>query len=92
MFDFGDQRYSGWGGGTPVDGAVTASQMPMFYARRFGAMSTPAAGRGHMPGFTNPAVSVGGGVRLDLTHRLYVRPDVRAITVFGGETPTPSAI
>jgi hypothetical protein len=37
-----------------------------------------------MPGFTDPAVSVGGGVRLDLTRRLYVRPDVRAVTVFGG--------
>jgi hypothetical protein len=37
-----------------------------------------------MPGFTDPAVSIGGGLRLDLTNHLYVRPDVRTITIFGG--------
>jgi hypothetical protein len=29
-------------------------------------------------------VSVGGGLRLDLTNRVYVRPDVRAVSVVGG--------
>ena len=37
-----------------------------------------------MQGFTDPAESVGGGLRLDLTNHLYVRPDVRALTIFGG--------
>jgi hypothetical protein len=47
MFDFGDQRYSGMmGGGTPVDATATGGQMPMFYARRFGAMTAPIGRRG----------------------------------------------
>lgn len=85
MFD-GNERSFGMMGAqfSSNDIGVTYGQMPMFYARRMGARNAPGDGFGHMPGFTDPAVSVGGGVRLDLTNHLYVRPDVRAVTVFGG--------
>jgi hypothetical protein len=86
MFDIGNERSFGMMGGQlgSNDMGVTYGQMPMFYARRMGALNAPGDGFGHMPGFTDPAVSVGGGVRLDLTNHLYVRPDVRAVTIFGG--------
>lgn len=83
MFDGDDQRFSEMMGGF-ASGDQAPGQMPMFYARRYGRMTAATGGRGHMPGFTDPAVSVGGGMRLDLTSRLYVRPDVRAVTIFGG--------
>ena len=83
MFDGDDQRFSEMMGGF-ASGDEAAGQMPMFYARRYARMTAPTGGRGHMRGFTDPAVSVGGGVRLDLTSRLYVRPDLRAVTIFGG--------
>lgn len=85
MFDLGNQRFSGMMGGLS-SGDTTAAMglMPMFYAGRASALTVPAGGRWHMQGFTDPAVSVGGGVRLDLTNRIYVRPDVRAVTIIGG--------
>lgn len=85
MFDFGNQGYSGMMGGfASVDATVGGGQMPMFYARRFGALTDQVGGGRHMQGFTDPTVSVGGGVRFDLTNQVYVRPDVRALTIFGG--------
>jgi hypothetical protein len=83
MFDGDDQRFSEMMDGF-ASGDQAAGPMPMFYARRYGRMTAATGGRRHMPGFTDPAVSVGGGMRLDLTSRLYVRPDVRAVTIFGG--------
>lgn len=62
----------------------TASQMPMFYANRLGQMTIPSDGRWMMRSFTDPALTVGGGIRINLTNRLYVRPDVRALVVFAG--------
>jgi hypothetical protein len=58
------------------------NQMPMFYANRFGAMNVPANGRWGMRSFTDPALTFGGGLRIDVTDRLYVAPDVRALAVF----------
>lgn len=85
MFDLGNQRFSGMMGqftaGTHTTGM---GGMPTFYAGRVAALAAPTAGRWHMQGFTDPAVSVGGGLRLDLTNRVYVRPDVRAVSVVGG--------
>lgn len=60
------------------------SRMPAFYANRLGQMTVPANGRWGMRSFTDPALTIGGGIRLDVTERLYVRPDVRALMVFGG--------
>lgn len=85
MVDLGNQRFSGMMGGfASGDSTAAVGLMPMFYAGRVSALTAPAGGRWHMQGFTDPAVSVGGGVRLDLTNRIYVRPDVRAVTIIGG--------
>lgn len=62
----------------------TASQMPMFYANRLGQMTIPSNGNWMMRSFTDPALTVGGGIRINVTNRVYVRPDVRALIVFGG--------
>lgn len=59
-------------------------RMPDFYARRLGMLVVPAEGRWGSRTFTDPAVSVGGGVRLNLARHLEVRPDARAIVVFDG--------
>ena len=67
----------GWTG--PV---FTNSQMPMFYANRVGQMSIPSDGRWGMRSFTDPALTLGGGIRFNLTDRLYLRPDVRALIAF----------
>lgn len=60
-----------------------SSRMPMFYANRLGRMTIPADGRWNRRAFTDPALTLGGGVRFDVTERLYVRPDVHALVVFG---------
>ena len=52
-------------------------------------MTIPADGRWGMRSFTDPALSLGGGVRLDVSARLYVRPDARALIVIAnGSTHT----
>lgn len=61
----------------------SGTRMPVFYAQRMGAVSVPSGGW-HMQSFTDPALSFGGGVQFDLTRAVYVRPDVRVLTVFGG--------
>lgn len=60
----------------------TNSRMPMFYADRIGQMAIPSDGRWGTRSFTDPALTLGGGIRIDLTDRLYLRPDVRALVVF----------
>lgn len=77
-----NESYSGhmWNG--PWQGTTyTASQMPMFYANRMGQMQVPANGIWGMRGFTDPAVTVGGGVRMNLTDRVWLRPEARALVV-----------
>lgn len=67
----------------------TSGQMPMFYANRLGAMMAPPDGHWGKRAFTDPALTFGGGVRLDLTKSLSVRPDVRALMVVAdGDTFT----
>lgn len=75
-------------GGTIWMNAATGStfetrEMPMFYASRLGPMVVPLDGRWGIRSFTDPSMTLGFGVRLDITRRLYVRPDVRALVVFG---------
>lgn len=66
------------------DGATLASpHMPAFYANRMGIMTVRGDGNWGTRSFTDPALVIGGGVRLGLTPHLAVRPDFRAITVFG---------
>ncbi len=65
-------------------GTYTPGSMPGFYAARFGALRVPADGRWGSRAFTDPAVTLGGGARLDVTRRLFIRPDARALVVIGG--------
>lgn len=63
-------------------------QMPMFYGNRMGLAGQDGRVNAHRR-FTDPAVSVGGGIKMDLGSRLSLRPDVRALVVaFGGDTYT----
>lgn len=93
-FDLGNQAMFGgmgsqFGPGTmmvPIQGTsgptFNSSHMSAFYANRLGQMSVPANGHWGMRSFTDPALTLGGGIRLDVTERFYVRPDVRALVVF----------
>jgi hypothetical protein len=102
-FDMGNGRFSGamnmggsmmngfgmMGLGSAPGAAWDYGQMPHFYGRRL------ANGTGtRMPysgdrSFTDPAFSLGGGIRIDLGSRLYLRPDARALVVTsGGDTNT----
>lgn len=78
-------------GDTPFNGSVlkgwngptfNTSRMPAFYANRLGQMTVPANGHWGMRSFTDPVLTFGGGIRLDVSRRFYVKPDVRAIVVF----------
>ncbi|HLG54272.1 MAG TPA: hypothetical protein VI485_03010 [Vicinamibacterales bacterium] len=73
----GDLWTDAWTGATFTD-----SQMPMFYANRIGQMAIPTDGRWGMRSFTDPALTLGGGIRLDVTDRVSIRPDVRALVAF----------
>jgi hypothetical protein len=87
----------GFGPSAAVDGACgvarecstnmpTYADMPAFYRRRL--QAPPYGARWPDPRtFTDPMVAVGGGVRCDVTPRLFVIPDVRALLVTGdGDT------
>jgi hypothetical protein len=88
-FDLSEQRFLGMRP-TPVGPGTFActtpgerfacGQMPMFYARRLTEFDMSADGMQHR-GFTDPAVTIGGGVRINLNDRWLLRPDVRALIV-----------
>lgn len=73
-----------WNGAVWNGPTFNVRQMPMFYANRLGSMVVPGDGRWGRRSFTDPAVSLGGGVRLDITEKVYVKPDARALLVVGG--------
>jgi hypothetical protein len=85
---------AGFGPGTGTCPAGAAGywgvgQMPGFYARRLGPMAVPAGGAWQTRSFLDPAMSFGGGLRLNVNEHVMVRPDVRALVVFAdGETHT----
>jgi hypothetical protein len=56
--------------------------MPGFYARRLGPVGIPVGGAWETRSFTDPAVSIGGGLRVNVSERLRVRPDIRTLVVF----------
>ena len=58
--------------------------MPGFYADRLPAGVDPQAARSGHRTFTDPAISVGGGVRIGLGSRMFVRPDGRVLVVTSG--------
>jgi hypothetical protein len=84
-----------WSGGGPANcpanaaGYIGAGEMPPFYAMRLGPLDVPMNARWGRHSFTDPALSVGGGVRFNVAERLMIRPDFRALVLFGdGETHT----
>lgn len=63
--------------------------MPSFYAGRLGALTFPRGGAWGTRSFTDPAVTLGGGLRFDIGEHLVVRPDARAVLVLAdGDTHT----
>jgi hypothetical protein len=91
-FGFGPGPGLGRNAGTCPGTAVGywgVGALPSFYARRLGPLAFPRGGAWETRSFTDPALNVGGGVRLNLTERLMLRPDIRALLVFAeGETHT----
>jgi hypothetical protein len=75
---------SGFGDCTAPGGFWGVGEMPGFYGRRLGMMMVPAGGVWSTRRFIDPAVSFGGGVRLNLASHLELRPDARAIVVLDG--------
>lgn len=83
----GYMRGPGYGYGdctAPSAGFWGVGEMPRFYGQRLGMMVVPMSGTWGTRTFTDPAVSVGGGVRFNLAPHLEVRPDARAIVVLDG--------
>jgi hypothetical protein len=63
--------------------------MPQFYAQRLGPMTVPMNGVWGTRNFVDPAANFGGGLRLNITSTMMVRPDIRAFVVFAdGDTHT----
>ncbi len=103
-FDMGNGRYSGpmnmggsmmsgpgmMGSGSGWDGSAwTYGQMPHFYGRRIASGTDTTAPYSGGRSFTDPAISLGAGIRIDLGSRLDLRPDARALLVVsGGDTST----
>lgn len=75
----------GWGTGASSYGV----SMPMFYTDRLaGRPGWQSQGFGGAS-FTDPAVNLGGGLRVDLGSRVFLRPDARALIVTAeGDTHT----
>ena len=95
MFDLGNRQQFGmmgndftWDNTAQAGPTFAGSGMPMFYAQRMGSITVPSDGW-HMRSFTDPALSFGGGVNVELRRGMYLRPDARMLVVVGdGETLT----
>ena len=55
--------------------------LPMFYGNRRAGMMGQRASRFGNETFTDPALSLGGGVRIDIGSKLFLRPDARALVI-----------
>jgi hypothetical protein len=67
-----------------MSGFRRSFHVPEMYAERLRSMIWPLPDGGWgRQSFTDPAMTIGGGVRLDLTPHLSLRPDARALFVFG---------
>jgi hypothetical protein len=84
----------GFGPGTGVCPADVAGywgvgRMPAFYGRRMGVIAVPIDSAWGHRSFTDPAATIGGGLRFDVSDHVMVRSDVRARLIFAdGETDT----
>ncbi len=102
-FDMGSGRFSGpmdmggsMMGGVGMMGGMGSwnptaqwdyGQMPHFYGGRLAGQ--PYDGQ---RSFTDPVVSLGGGIRVDIGSRLYLRPDLRALVVLSGGDASTSGL
>ena len=83
-FGFGPGPGFGAGTGTcPATGAGYwgVGALPTFYARRLGPLAFPPGGAWETRAFTDPAVTIGGGVGFNVSERLMIRPDARALVI-----------
>jgi hypothetical protein len=76
---------STWTGPWPGS-TFSPNHMPTFYVDRLGRMMVPDNGRWGWRSFTDPAISVGAGVRLAVSPRFYVRPDARVLVVIANRS------
>jgi hypothetical protein len=67
-----------------LGGVWALDGMPRFYARRLATMPFRPAVAFEARTFTDPVVTMGGGVRVTLATHLELRPDARAIVVLDG--------
>ena len=75
-------------GGPAPNAQWNFGQMPHFYGERLARMGLDGSALGRRS-FTDPAVSLGAGLRIDLGSHLDLRPDGRALVVTsGGDTYT----
>lgn len=72
-------------GSAPAGTSWNYGQMPHFYGSRLANGTTTQGPYGGDRSFTDPAISLGGGIRIDVGARLYLRPDARALVVTSGE-------
>ena len=95
-FDMGSSRFSGpmdmggsMMGGLGMMGVGSwdgtaqwnYGQMPHFYGARLAGQPGGSQPYDGQRSFTDPVLSFGGGIRIDLGSRLYLRPDLRALVV-----------
>jgi hypothetical protein len=59
--------------------------MPHFYGARLAGQPGAQEPYDGQRSFTDPVVSLGGGLRIDLGSRLYLRPDARALVVVSSD-------
>ncbi len=87
MAGYGMGSYGSHGmmGGSYGGSPWNYGQMPVFYGNRMNPAQLDPDGRFYgRRTFTDPAVTVGGGIKVDLGSHLSLRPDVRALVVMSG--------
>jgi hypothetical protein len=73
----------------PQMGRWGVGDLPEFYAARLGPLVVPASRRWDDRTFNDPAMVVGGGVRIAASERMFVQPEARIwIVAAGGRTRT----
>lgn len=86
-FGHGPMFGSGTAACTNTAGYWGVGAMPAFYGGRMGVLTMPAGGMWGTRSFTDPAITLGGGVRVNLTDRVVLKPDARVWLVMGdGDT------
>lgn len=94
-FDLAAERFFGGAGAQFGPGMALCAgtgvcpygNMPAFYGRRLGAVSTPAAGAAWPTRtFTDPAFHMAAGARIPVTTHVLIRPEIRGLFVVANST------